>query len=82
MNLVDQLKRDEGVKLRMYKDQLGIWTIGVGHNLEAHGISQAVAEAILKEDIEAAEHDLVTFLPWTAQLDEPRRAEAPFHESR
>lgn len=33
--LVTQLRIDEGVRRRRYKDTKGIWTIGVGHNIEA-----------------------------------------------
>lgn len=31
MTLESQLKYDEGVRNKAYKDSLGIWTIGVGH---------------------------------------------------
>lgn len=30
---------DEGIRYTPYKDTLGIWTGGVGYNLEAHGIT-------------------------------------------
>jgi GH24 family phage-related lysozyme (muramidase) len=33
---------DEGKKLKPYQDRRGIWTIGIGHNLEAHGIPAGV----------------------------------------
>lgn len=32
--LRQQLERDEGVRLRAYKDSLGLWTIGVGHLID------------------------------------------------
>ena len=36
--LLRELERDEGLRLKPYQDSLGIWTVGVGHNLEAHGL--------------------------------------------
>lgn len=33
--LIAQLRIDEGVRYKRYKDTMGIWTIGVGHNIEA-----------------------------------------------
>ena len=37
--LIDQLILHEGLELKVYKDSLGIDTIGVGRNLEDRGIS-------------------------------------------
>ena len=33
-----QITCDEGCRYTPYKDTAGIWTGGVGHNLEAHGV--------------------------------------------
>lgn len=41
-----RLELDEGKKLYPYKDTVGIWTIGIGHNLEAKGISSKVIKAL------------------------------------
>jgi len=71
--LLDALKRDEGCRLKPYKDSLGIWTIGYGHNLESRGISQAVADQILLEDATIAEQNTLVAWPWAKNLDEPRR---------
>lgn len=46
-----QIKKHEGLRLKMYKDTVGVSTIGYGHNLEANGISLAVAEQIFEEDL-------------------------------
>lgn len=48
------LIEDEGLRLSMYTCTQGKHTIGVGHNLDANGISHKVAMLILDEDIEAA----------------------------
>ena len=55
--LVDELKRDEGVRLKMYKDSVGLWTIGVGRNIEERGISEQEAEVLLANDIQIALRD-------------------------
>lgn len=34
--LKSELERDEAKRLKAYKDSEGIWTIGVGYNLERH----------------------------------------------
>jgi lysozyme len=57
MDLVTQLKRDEGLRLKAYKDTLGVWTIGYGHTGTAKRgmvITEAEAEALLVKDIENA----------------------------
>lgn len=33
-----ELSRDEGVESMAYKDIMGIWSVGKGRNLEAHGL--------------------------------------------
>jgi lysozyme len=38
---VSKLRLHEGLELRVYKDSLGIDTIGIGRNLEGRGISKA-----------------------------------------
>lgn len=43
---------DEGVRKLPYQDTKGIWTVGVGHNLQAHGLSAGIC------------HDAPDGLPW------------------
>jgi lysozyme len=64
----------EALRLRMYKCTANYWTIGWGHNLEARGISRAVADAILNEDLAVAERDLDAIAPWWRTLDPVRGA--------
>lgn len=47
----------EGEKFDMYKDSVGIWTIGVGHNIQEKGISKAVSRLMLSEDMQEAIDD-------------------------
>src|SRR5512146_2123994 len=74
LNVLDQLKRDEGLRLTPYRDSVGKLTIGYGHNLDAKGITVAVAEYILHEDMLDAAEELERALPWVKSLDEPRHA--------
>lgn len=74
MTLEDQLLRDEGLRLKPYKDSVGKTTIGIGRNLDDVGISHGEALMLLANDIESASAALRTQLPWTINLDEVRRA--------
>lgn len=72
--LRDQIIRHEGIRLKMYKDSLGIETLGVGHNLRDKPISNKAAMVILDDDIQDATDELRKELPWVDNLDWPRRA--------
>lgn len=76
-NIIEQLKRDEGFKLTAYKDSMGIWTIGCGHNLEAHPpfvatCTQEQAEAWMYADIQRAKNLLKAYVPWTENIGDAR----------
>lgn len=73
-HLKKQLARHEGERFEMYLDTKGIWTIGIGHNLEEGGISEAVSALMFKEDSENAIHEAKTAFPWFKDLNEPRQA--------
>lgn len=34
-----ELTLDEGYRTKPYRDSRGIWSVGIGHNLEAHGFT-------------------------------------------
>ena len=72
--LIDQLKRDEGLKLDVYRDSEGLLTIGYGHCLDRKGISQRVADQMLDDDIADAILLVRVRFPWTQVLSEPRQA--------
>jgi lysozyme len=71
--LITQLRRDEGVRLKPYKDTVGKLTIGIGRNLDDVGISNVEADTLLKNDIARTIADLDKQLPWWTKLDEARR---------
>jgi lysozyme len=72
--LVKQLKRHEGLRLKPYKCTANKTSIGVGRNLDDIGISEKEAEMLLLNDIEEAKRQLAAHFPWTADLDEVRLA--------
>jgi len=74
MSLVEQLVRDEGLRLKPYRDSVGKLTIGVGRNLDDVGVTQAEALALLANDIQNARNHLEQYLPWAGGLDEVREA--------
>ena len=79
MDLLTQLRRDEGLRLEAYSDSVGVLTIGYGHNLEAHGGSDVIctqeqAERWLEADAAKACGELSKHLPWTTALDDARKA--------
>jgi lysozyme len=51
-DLVESVKRHEGLRLRAYQDSVGVWTIGYGRNLQVMEIDTATAEKWLREDLE------------------------------
>ena len=72
-DLVAELTRDEGLRLKPYLDTVGKLTIGYGRNLNDVGISEDEAQYLLRNDILAAERFLDANLPWWRRLDEDRQ---------
>ena len=68
-----ELKRDEGVKAQAYQDSKGIWTVGVGHNLQTKPLSQAAIEQILSDDIADAVREAHALVPGLDTLDNVRQ---------
>lgn len=71
-NAKQQLMRHEGLRTRVYKDSLGIETIGCGRNLRDKGITASEAMDLLDHDIDECLLDLRSF-PWFASLDTVRQ---------
>lgn len=62
-----ELLRDEGLRLKPYRDSVGKLTIGVGRNLDDVGISRDEALVLLDHDIDKA-FALVEAEPWWASV--------------
>lgn len=67
-----ELRRDEGVRLKPYRDTVGKLTIGVGINLD-EGITEDESDYLLESRIRRAESDLDRALPWWRGLSEARQ---------
>jgi len=70
--LEEMLLKHEGLRLQVYKCTAGKDTIGIGHNLTDNGISEKIAYAILREDIDGCVSDLNKY-GWFAKLNIPRQ---------
>lgn len=70
---LERTKRYEGLSLKPYKCPAGYITIGYGHNLEANGITQEMAEELLKTDLAYARMEVGAKLPWSAKLNDARQ---------
>lgn len=53
--LRDQLRTDEGVRDRPYRDSVGKLTIGIGRNLDEVGVNAGEIELMLENDMTRAE---------------------------
>lgn len=68
-----QLRFHEGVRNQVYKDHLGIETIGVGRNLVDRGLSDDEVDYLLNNDIQIVENELDDAMSWWRDLDEVRQ---------
>jgi lysozyme len=72
VTLKEQLRRDEGFRLKPYRDTVGKLTIGCGRNLDDKGISAEEAYLLLDHDIAEVRASLARF-DWFTALDEARQ---------
>lgn len=71
--IIDDLVRDEGLRLKPYKDSVGKTTIGIGRNLDDVGINKEEAFALCNNDLDDVEGDLDFNLPWWRNMNEVRQ---------
>lgn len=71
--LLDVIARHECIggrpNLTAYKDSLGIWTIGYGHNIQDKPIRAERAVEIFKDDVQDAINECYHAFPWFADLE-------------
>ena len=65
--------RHEGIRLKPYKDSVGLTTIGVGRCLDRKGITQEEAYYLLRNDIAECIEQLEDTFPWFIRLDDIRQ---------
>ena len=78
-----ELDTDEGTRRRRYKDSLGFWTIGRGHNIDAdphypytladEPLTDAQINSLENRDIAAAVAALDEYANWWRAMEEPRQ---------
>jgi lysozyme len=81
MQLVAELRIDEGVRYSPYNDTRGIMTVGVGHNLQAiplqadwvYPLSDEQVDQLLESDLENVYSSLNASLPWWVDLNDVRQ---------
>jgi lysozyme len=74
-NLIEMLKRHEGVRSTVYLCSAGYETIGVGRNISAHGLglSDDEVDYLLENDIARVIKELSSEYPWFNDLDDVRK---------
>ena len=70
--LVASTKQHEGLRLKPYRDSVGVLTIGYGRNLEDVGITREEAERMLERDLAGA-YQAVAAWEWFADLSPARQ---------
>ena len=73
LDLKIELTRDEGLRLKPYRDTVGKLTIGIGRNLDDVGISQDEAMHLLDNDIARTTAALDKAIPWWRSLNDVRQ---------
>lgn len=75
--LHDELIRDEGMKLKPYRDTMGYLTIGVGHLIQSgekfSELTPYAAMELLDDDIDVAIRRLNNIYPQWQELDDVRQ---------
>lgn len=70
---VQRLSKEEGRISKVYRDSLGIETIGVGRNLRDVGLYPDEIDYLLMNDIRRVQADVDREFPWVSELDEARQ---------
>ena len=78
MNYLDicrkQLPVDEGRRERAYKDSAGIWTVGIGRNLEHVNFTDGEIALMFANDVTRADSLARTLVPNFEHLSDARKA--------
>lgn len=71
--IISDLERDEGVRLKPYLDTVGKTTIGIGRNLTDNGITAAEAKVLLQNDLFRVANELDRVAPWWREMSQVRQ---------
>ena len=72
-NIRSRIEIHEGRRDRIYSDTVGKLTVGIGRNISDKPFHQSEIELMFTNDLHEAWGDLMTHLPWVADLDEVRQ---------
>ncbi len=72
-DILDDIKRDEGLRLKPYRCSAGRLTIGYGRNIDDVGITHGEAAMLLDHDIRRSLAALDRALPWWRSLSESQQ---------
>jgi lysozyme len=72
-DLIADLRRDEGLRLKPYRCTAGRLTIGYGRNLDDAGITAEEAEFLLRNDVRRVFVELDRDMPWWRDLSPGRQ---------
>lgn len=67
------LQQEEGLRLKLYQDTVGVWTVGYGRAIGRIGITRDEAELMLDNDISRSVKDATFIVPSLAALDSVRQ---------
>ncbi|MBO6305478.1 MAG: glycoside hydrolase family protein [Selenomonadaceae bacterium] len=73
MNLIERIKKHEGLGLKPYRCPAGYLTIGYGRNIEENGITEAEASFLLANDIKNCRAECEKNFRWFNNLDAERQ---------
>lgn len=77
MSIINLLRFEEGCRLTPYKCTAGVWSIGYGytHGITADSPAITKEQALdqLKKEVDKCIDDVAKALPWSSELDAPRR---------
>jgi lysozyme len=71
-NLIQRLEKEEGRRTHLYQDSLGIWTIGVGYNIQEKGLPHEIIDRLFALTVQEATTDAQR-IPEYYSLDGARR---------
>ena len=71
--LIEELKRDEGVRFKPYHCSADKLTIGVGRNLDDVGITEVESDFLLANDIDNCVEELTRTFNWFDELSNVRQ---------
>jgi len=74
IDLIEQLKIDEGFRSKPYKCSAGKLTIGYGRNIEDNGITKEEAEILLYNDVGLVTNELSGTFSWFYGLSKIRKS--------